>query len=215
MGLWLTMYSFIELILKENIQLSAIIGALVFFTIILLLAIGFSVRMSKLKNHTKTDLIRDAKVEDIEFIFKNILEGSRNGYFHPDLYNVENAKMGLQENIRTIIEENYRLDSNRPDSWAFIYEKNGLPVSVLILSRSSTQGFEIWIMATEKEYQNNGYAKELLLFILNNFKNKNTIIEAQCYIKSEIMMKMLKDRGFEQVKNNNQNKNLYRIMYRD
>ena len=104
---------------------------------------------------------------------------------------------------------------DRPDSWAFIYEKNGLPVSVLILSRSSTQGFEIWIMATEKEYQNNGYAKELLLFILNNFKNKNTIIEAQCYIKSEIMMKMLKDRGFEQVKNNNQNKNLYRIMYRD
>lgn len=215
MGLGLTMYSFIELILKENMQLSAIIGALVFFTIILFLAIGFSVRMSKLKNHTMTDLIRDAKVEDIEFIFKNILEGSRNGYFHPDLYNVENAKLGLKENIRKIIEENYRLDSNRPDSWAFIYEKNGLPVSVLILSRSSNHGFEIWIMATEKEYQNNGYAKELLIFILNNFKNKNTIIEAQCYIKSEIMMKMLKDRGFEQVENNNQNKNLYRIMYKD
>jgi hypothetical protein len=93
-----------------------------FFTILLVISIGFSVRMNKI-NHNKTDLIRDAKVEDIEFIFKNILEGSRNGYFHPDLYNVENAKMGLQENIRTIIEENYRLDSNRPDSWAFIYEK--------------------------------------------------------------------------------------------
>ena len=82
---------------------------------------------------------------------------------------------------------------------------------MLILSRSSTQGFEIWIMATEKEYQNNGYAKELLNFILSNFKNKNTVIEAQCYIKSEIMIKMLKNSGFEQVKNNSQNKNLYRI----
>ncbi|MBP1472634.1 MULTISPECIES: GNAT family N-acetyltransferase [Acinetobacter] len=195
-------------------QLSVIIGALIFFTILLVVAIDFSVRVNK-KNNSKTDLIRDAKVEDIEFIYNNVLEGSRNGYFHPDLYNVKNARLGLKKNIRTIIEKNYRLDSNEPDSWAFIYEKNGLPVSVLILSRSSTQGFEIWIMATEKEYQNNGYAKELLLFILNNFKNKNTIIEAQCYIKSEIMMKMLKDRGFEQVKNNNQNKNLYRIMYRD
>ena len=214
MGLWLTMCSFIELILKENVQLSVIIGALIFFTILLVVAIDFSVRVNK-KNNSKTDLIRDAKVEDIEFIYNNVLEGSRNGYFHPDLYNVKNARLGLKKNIRTIIEKNYRLDSNEPDSWAFIYEKNGLPVSVLILSRSSTQGFEIWIMATEKEYQNNGYAKELLLFILNNFKNKNTIIEAQCYIKSEIMMKMLKDRGFEQVKNNNQNKNLYRIMYRD
>jgi len=213
-GLWLTMCSFIELILKENVQLSVIIGALIFFTILLVVAIDFSVRVNK-KNNSKTDLIRDAKVEDIEFIYNNVLEGSRNGYFHPDLYNVKNARLGLKKNIRTIIEKNYRLDSNEPDSWAFIYEKNGLPVSVLILSRSSTQGFEIWIMATEKEYQNNGYAKELLLFILNNFKNKNTIIEAQCYIKSEIMMKMLKDRGFEQVKNNNQNKNLYRIMYRD
>ncbi len=208
------MCSFIELILKENVQLSVIIGALIFFTILLVVAIDFSVRVNK-KNNSKTDLIRDAKVEDIEFIYNNVLEGSRNGYFHPDLYNVKNARLGLKKNIRTIIEKNYRLDSNEPDSWAFIYEKNGLPVSVLILSRSSTQGFEIWIMATEKEYQNNGYAKELLLFILNNFKNKNTIIEAQCYIKSEIMMKMLKDRGFEQVKNNNQNKNLYRIMYRD
>lgn len=210
MGLGLIMYSFIELILKENMQLSAIIGALIFFTILLVISIGFSVRMNKI-NHNKTDLIRDAKVEDIEFIFKNILEGSRNGYFHPDLYNVENAKMGLQENIRTIIEENYRLDSNRPDSWAFIYEKNGLPISVLILSRSLTQGFEIWIMATEKEYQNKGYAKELLNFILNNFKNQKTVIEAHCYIKSEIMMKMLKDKGFEQVENNSQNKNLFRI----
>ena len=88
MGLGLIMYSFIELILKENMQLSAIIGALIFFTILLVISIGFSVRMNKI-NHNKTDLIRDAKVEDIEFIFKNILEGSRNGYFHPDLYNVE------------------------------------------------------------------------------------------------------------------------------
>ena len=205
------MYYFIELIFKENMQLSALIGALVFFAIILYLATGFSVRMNKLKSHTKTDLIRDAKVEDIEFIFKNVLEGSRNGYFHPDLYNVENAKLGLKENIRNIIEKNYRVDRNTPDSWAFIYEKKGLPISVLILSRSLTQGFEIWIMATEKEYQNNGYAKELLNFILSNFKNKNTVIEAQCYIKSEIMIKMLKNSGFEQVKNNSQNKNLYRI----
>lgn len=214
MGLGLTMYSFIELILKENVQLSAIIGALIFFTILLVIAIGFSVRMNK-TNNNKTDLIRDAKVEDIEFIFKNVLEGSRNGYFHPDLYNVENARLGLKKNIRTIIEKNYRLDSNEPDSWAFIYEKNGLPISVLILSQSYTQGFEIWIMATEKEYQNNGYAKELLNFILNNFKNKKTVIEAQCYTKSEIMMKMLKDRGFEKIENNSQNKNLYRIIFKD
>jgi hypothetical protein len=108
--------------IKREYAIISIIGALIFFTILLVISIGFSVRMNKI-NHNKTDLIRDAKVEDIEFIFKNILEGSRNGYFHPDLYNVENAKMGLQENIRTIIEENYRLDSNRPDSWAFIYEK--------------------------------------------------------------------------------------------
>nr|WOF72143.1 hypothetical protein [Acinetobacter junii] len=66
-------------------------------------------------------------------------------------------------------------------------------------------------MATEKEYQNKGYAKELLNFILNNFKNQKTVIEAHCYIKSEIMMKMLKDKGFEQVENNSQNKNLFRI----
>ena len=50
-------------------QLSAIIGALIFFTILLVISIGFSVRMNKI-NHNKTDLIRDAKVEDIEFILR-------------------------------------------------------------------------------------------------------------------------------------------------
>lgn len=54
MGLGLIMYSFIELILKENMQLSAIIGALIFFTILLVISIGFSVRMNKI-NHNKHD----------------------------------------------------------------------------------------------------------------------------------------------------------------
>lgn len=41
-------------------------------------------------------------------------------------------------------------------------------------------------MATEKEYQNKGYAKELLNFILNNFKNQKTVIEAHCYKLTKI-----------------------------
>lgn len=44
MGLGLIMYSFIELILKENMQLSAIIGALIFFTILLVISIGWRIQ---------------------------------------------------------------------------------------------------------------------------------------------------------------------------
>lgn len=203
--------AFLIIIIFKFKLLSGMISVLVVFAIILVTATGYSIKKYKLINHPETEFIRDARVDDIEFIFKNILEGSKNGYFHPDLYKIEKAKLGLKENIRKIVEDNSRLDSNRPDSWAFIYEKDGLPISVLILSRSFTQGFEIWIVATEKEYQNNGYAQELLNFILNNFKNQNTVIEAQCYTNSEIMIKMLKNSGFEQVKNNSHYKNLYRI----
>lgn len=83
----------------------------------------------------------------------------------------------------------------------------------LILSTSSFGGYELWTIATEKKYQNKGYANKLLNMILKAFKNKKSIVEAQCYLKSEIMIKMLKSRGFKQIKNDSQSKNLYRIIY--
>ncbi|SBW84892.1 hypothetical protein PVE_R2G0867 [Pseudomonas veronii 1YdBTEX2] len=138
---------------------------------------------------------RNAEENDLDFIYKLILSGSKNGHFSEAFLTPEGSK-GLRVNLRSILTKKQRLDARKP-AYGVIYHNEGTPVGFLINSSIyESKGTEIWMMAVSEEFQNAGHGSTLLDEILRNFADYRGVMMARCHPASEVMFKMFIKRGF-------------------
>lgn len=60
----------------------------------------------------------------------------------------------------------------------------------------NNEGNELWIVAIDKKFRNQGHGKQMILGIINQFKGKNLMLFARCAPESEIMYQLLLQHGF-------------------
>lgn len=141
---------------------------------------------------------RYANINDLEFIYELILEGSSYGYFNRKYKEYKEAANGLMLELMLILTEKKRI--NGLVSYALIYEFYGNPIGFVIMSAvEENKGNELWMVAIDKKFRNQGHGKKMILGILEQFKGKNLTLIARCATESEIMYQLLLKNGFDHI----------------
>lgn len=134
--------------------------------------------------------------KDIELIYDLILEGSQNGNFAKDYTTKKEAAKGLKIELVSIVLQNKRI--NGTFSYAIIYEVANTSIGFVIMSAiEGNQGNEIYMASIHPKYRGQGYGKQMVRSITEQFIGKNLILIARCHTNSEKMYQILLNNGFK------------------
>lgn len=139
-------------------------------------------------------MLRDAILDDSEFICDLILSEAKAGHFVKELLDpVQSTFLSVDTN--RIIQENKR--SNGESARALIWEENRIPIGFMILSSvQEGQGTELWMMAMSKEHRSMGKGKKFIDEVLSYFPSTQAI-GARCFAASDAMCHILTTRNFK------------------
>jgi len=138
---------------------------------------------------------RNANINDLSFIYEQIMEGSKHGYFNRKFQELPAAANGLKLELTSILKNKIR--PNGLSSYGIIYEFNDKPVGFIIMSAGEeNKGTELWMAAIHSDYQNRGHGKKMIAGVLEQFKGRNLILMARCAPESEAMFQLLLKSGF-------------------
>ena len=141
-------------------------------------------------------MLRHAEIKDLEFIYDLIMDGSKHGYFNKLYYKSNEASNGLKIELISILSKRVRI--NGLMSYGVIYEKNSKPIGFTIMSTvENNKGNEIYMSSIDNNYRKEGYGKNMIQGILEQFKGKNLTLLARCSNESEIMFQLLSKNGFK------------------
>ncbi|XZY03598.1 hypothetical protein ACT4XO_15715 [Acinetobacter baumannii] len=142
-------------------------------------------------------MLRNASIKDLDFLFNEILEGSKSGHFNSEFHQNPRATAGLRVNLESILSGNGRVDG--PFAYGLVLENNnGKPVSFLLISAlEGNKGNEFWMLSTAKPFRKQGFGNQIIDEVLNAFKARKVGVTARCSPESEIMYQMLIKKGFK------------------
>lgn len=150
--------------------------------------------------------LRTARIEDLNLIYQTILRDAKNGHYNERYCTNYNAGRGLQVNLKSMIEHEFRINAVEKNnktilenlfSKVIIFEKGQKPIGFSIIS--NPEHLEIWKFSIHNDFRNKGYGEKalnkLLKFIVKNYPDKNDIV-ARCFESSKIMVNLLEKEGF-------------------
>ena len=139
---------------------------------------------------------RNATVEDYNFIYELIMDGSKVGNFTKEYYEVPEAANGLKVELMSILTTKTR-HKNRI-AYAIIYEYKNKPIGFVIISSiDGRDGNELYMASISPEYRGKGFGKKMIKGITEQFEGKNLAFLARCNLNSEGMYQILLKSGFE------------------
>ena len=142
---------------------------------------------------------RRAVIEDLAYIFDNIVKEASNGHFSK-AFLIKEAQIGLILQIQSsIIQQNcISSDSYNKESHIFILTENSHPVGfswIWSYERKTPLEYELYLTAISPEYRNRGYGTKILNESINQFKT-GANVHMRLYAASKKMHQIAVKRGF-------------------
>lgn len=156
-------------------------------------------------------MLRDAKIDDCDFICNLILAEAKSGHFSKELLDPIQSQY-LRQDTANIIKMQRR--SNGEIARALIWEKEGIAIGFLILSSvAQGKGTELWMAAISKDYRSKGEGTKLIDDVLSRFPSTQSIC-ARCFPASQTMFNILQNRQFKHIETDkNGNRLLFKNLY--
>lgn len=134
-----------------------------------------------------------ASLMDIDFITSQILAGARKGHFYPTL---ANNKTLLRQIVQSIIQRGVQ-DAGGLFAEAMVGWHGNQRVGTTIITdtEKTDNSIELAVIIIKKEFQGQGFGRELLDALLQRWIAHKTIY-ARCFPVSEKLVQMLLQRGF-------------------
>lgn len=141
---------------------------------------------------------RNARIDDLDFIYELIVEGAKDGYFDKRLYTMSAAASGLRVELTSILARKQR--ANGLVAYAIIYEFENRPVGfILMAAGEGNKGNELWMVAIHRKYRDRGHGTRMIQGLLDQFRGKNLVLSARRAPASESMYHILLKHGFKHV----------------
>lgn len=141
--------------------------------------------------------MRNARLEDFDFIYNLVLAEARDGHFNRQLLEPA-ATQGWRLNLTSILTLKKRHDGIT--AYGLIWEINGNRAGFVLMSGGpGNKGNELWMAAIAPQFRRSGEGRKMVADILRQFKGKRLILAARCSVESEAMFHILTTNGFEQV----------------
>lgn len=139
-------------------------------------------------------MIRDATVEDFDFIFSLILKEAANGTFSRTLLIPESTR-GLEVELKSVL--SHRRRPNGCYAHALIWGRMRVQIGFLVLSAlDGDNGNELWLAAVAPRYRGRGEGTRMINAILHQFKRQGVGLMARCAPEAEAMYHILTSSGF-------------------
>jgi ribosomal protein S18 acetylase RimI-like enzyme len=142
-------------------------------------------------------MLRYATIDDLDFIFNLIIEGSQEGHFDERLSTMPEAAQGLRLELSLVLREQRRVYGLAAQSFMYIHKDTPIGFAILSEIENRTDATELWMVSFLKEYRNQGHCKKMINYFLKEFKKRNKDLLARCSIKSQIMFELLIKLGFK------------------
>ena len=156
-------------------------------------------------------MLRHANINDLDFIYRTIIEESKHGHFDKELQSPLAAK-GLHLELSLILKKRTRV--NGFTAYAIIYEHNRSPVGFTIISAiKNNQGNELWMAAIKPKLRGKGLGTKMMKSILKQFYGRKQLIAARCAPESQTMFNILSKNGFKHVATGDEGHRGMRYMY--
>ena len=138
---------------------------------------------------------RSAGINDLEFIYDQIMDGAKYGYFNRKSHQIPAIAKKLKLELTSILKNKVRL--NGLSAYGVIYELNDECIGFIIMSvDKENKGDELWMAAIHPDYRNKGHGKKMITEVLEQLKESDLIITARCAPESEAMYQILLQSGF-------------------
>jgi len=149
--------------------------------------------------------IRNGGHSDIDFALSLIVDGAKNGHYGLDMpiEVVEASQRGLIVHAIANRAVNFDDGNGGPigeyGPYFFIFESRGEPIGFGITMTDLldvNQSTEILMASIKPEFRGQGYGKEFMSILVENFIQK-VPLKARCYKASTVMKSILIDLGFQ------------------
>lgn len=152
--------------------------------------------------------LRAACLKDLNLISQTILHDAKNGHYSELYCTNDEARRGLQVNLKSMIEHECRINTVVKNnvlinetlfSRVITFEKGQNPIGFSIISSSDySEDLEIWMFSIHRDFRNKGYGqkalKKLLRSIAKAYPQKDIV--ARCFDSSETMINLLQKEKF-------------------
>lgn len=140
-------------------------------------------------------MLRSASIKDLNFLFNEILEGSKSGHFNSEFYQNPKATAGLRVNLESILSGHGRVDG--PFAYGLVLEnRSGKSVSFLLISAlEGNKGNEFWMLSTAKPFRKQGFGNQIIDEVLNAFKAKKLELVLDVMLSLKLCIKCLLKKG--------------------
>lgn len=152
--------------------------------------------------------LRAACLKDLNLISQTILHDAKNGHYSELYCTNDEARRGLQVNLKSMIEHECRINTVVKNnvlinetlfSRVITFEKGQNPIGFSIISSSDdAEHLEIWMFSIHNDFRNKGYGQKalnkLLRSIAKAYPQKDIV--ARCFDSSETMINLLQKENF-------------------
>lgn len=140
-------------------------------------------------------MLRNATMDDLDFIYELVLDGSKYGYFNRKFHGLPEAAKGLRLELASILKKQIRPNGLR--AYGIVYEHDSRPVGFVVMSAGEqNKGNELWMVAVHPDFRNKGHGRKMIQGVLEKFKGRNLFLYARCAPESERMYQLLLKNGF-------------------
>ena len=141
---------------------------------------------------------RNSNINDLNFIYDLIMDGSKHGYFNREYQTLAGASNGLKLELKSILSQRKR--HNGLTAYAVIFECNNKPAGFVIMSAGpDNKGNELWMASILPSLRGKGLGNKMIKGITERFVGQNVMLMARCAPESEIMYNLLLNNGFQYV----------------
>lgn len=152
--------------------------------------------------------LRAACLKDLNMISQTILCDAKNGHYSELYCTNDQARQGLQVNLKSMIEHESRINTIVKNdvlinetlfSRVITFEKGENPIGFSIISSSDgSENLEIWMFSIHNDFRNKGYGQKVLNKLLRSIAKAypQKDIVARCFENSKIMVNLLEKEGF-------------------
>lgn len=152
--------------------------------------------------------LRVACLKDLNLISQTILRDAKNGHYSELYCTSDDARQGLQVNLKSMIEHECRINTVVKNnvfinetlfSRVITFEKGQNPIGFSIISSSDdSEHLEIWMFSIHNDFRNKGYGQKVLNKLLRSIAKAypQKDIVARCFESSKIMVNLLEKEGF-------------------
>lgn len=142
-------------------------------------------------------MLRNASLNDFQFIFTLVRVEAKNGHFALDPL-IPATTRDFELELKSVLASKVRL--NGTHAYAMIYEKNDVPIGFVIMSFNLINNvYELWVAGIWPRHRDKKEGKTMISELLSLFKGKNIDLMARCAPASEAMFHILTTKGFRHV----------------